>query len=644
MKFYNLASKNVKGNLYRYIMYYFSNVFSVMLFFIFANFVYHPAVSSLKSSQDSMLYTISKGIGACQYVIIVFTFFFVNYSNSTFIKSRSREFGLLSMFGMTKGQIRKYVAYENIIVSLLSILGGILLGGLFSKLFFMAVESTLGTGAVINFMIVPKAAAVTAASFLILFQIINIFSLRRINNKTIVTQLKAAKAPKPAPSFSWKLALLGVVLVAAGYIMAWFSGMAIIITMFPILFVTILGTYFLFTQFSVAITTRLQKNKSIFYKKTNMVILSQIIYKLRDNAKVFFLIAILGAVTLTAAGTLCAIFSETQKTIVDKVPQHIAFLENGLESHNVIDPSELENTLKSHDINILSQYKIVTVKGTWSYTDSKTKKASSGNVLAISCTDYNKRAKALKMKELKINTNKIELVKLNAWTKGPMSLSYNINGPIAKEQLAGSIYGRLMSTDYVGYDYIAVLSDDYFNSMVKKTTAKNLMVYYGYDIENWKSREASDAVEEISAKIPTSYKKSFFEVISGYAAGVKSSVITTMIGLFIALLFLIATGSMIYFKLFSELQQDRAEFISLKKMGMTKGEMNKIINTQMVIIFFLPFIIACSHASFALKTLSDLLQENLVSVGLTVISVYFVFQIIYYFIIRLIYKGQLKTI
>lgn len=642
MKFYNLAYKNVKGNLYRYIMYYFSNTFSVMLFFIFANFIFHPAVSSLHSSGSTMMYTISKALGACEVVIILFSFFFVNYSNSTFIKSRSREFGLLSMFGMTKEQIRKYVAYENIIVSLLSILGGVLLGGLFSKLFFMAVESTLGAGVVIHFMVVPKAVLVTTTSFFILFQLINLLSLRKINSKTIVTQLKATKVPKSVPKFSKLLAILGVVLVATGYELAWFSGVAIIITMFPILILTIVGTYFLFTQFSVALTTKLQQNKEIFYKKTNMVVLSQIIYKLRDNAKVFFLIAILGAVTLTAAGTLYALFDQTQQSVEIKIPEHIAFLEKGLMTHNVIAPEKALKIFKKNNVKILSEYKIVSIKGTWNTVKNNKKK--SGNILAIACSDYNKRAKALKMKPLNLKGKSIEMVRLNNWTKMSSKLSYNVSGPILKNQLSGSILGRVMSIDYSGYDFIAVFSDSNFKSMIKNIPTRNLMVYYGYDMSKWKSKEVNDAVQEISKEIPKEYQKSFFEVITEYGVIMKSSVITMMIGTFIALLFLIATGSMIYFKLFSDLQQDSAEFISLTKMGMTKGEMNKIINTQMLIIFFLPFIIACSHAAFALKTLSDLLNANLVSVGLTVISAYFIFQVIYYLIIRILYKAQLKTI
>lgn len=644
MKLYNLAYKNVKGNLYRYIMYYFSNMFSVMLFFIFANFIFNPEVSNLNGSKNAMFYSISRGLIACEVVIIVFTFFFVKYSNSTFLKSRGREFGLLSLFGMTKNQIRKYAAYENVIVSLLSILGGIILGGLFSKLFFMAVEAAAGYGAVIKFAISLKAVLITVISFFILFQVINLLSLRRINSKTIAVQLKSAKIPKPVPKFSNKLAALGILLIAAGYTLAWFSNVKIIITMFPVLFFTIAGTYFLFTQFSIAITRRLQNNKRIFYKKTNMVILSQIIYKLRDNARVFFIIAILGAVSLTAAGTLYALYKQTQDGIKDSIPQHIAIIEKNNNSNNDAVEKKIFDIFKKNNIKVINQYKFMSIKGTWKYEKNDGNKSTTGNVLAISCSDYNRRAKALGLKHLDVRGNKVVIIKLNKWGGNPLNRSYNINGPVARERITGSFYGKVMSVDFSISEYAAVLSDDYFLKAVKQTPSSKIIEYCGYDIDKWKSGDALKAVSDIQKTINDSNKMFLEEMISSYNDAINSMSMVMLIGLFIALLFLISTGSMIYFKLFSELNEDRDEFISLMKMGTTRKEINRIINVQMVVIFFLPFIIACSHASFALKTLSDILQKNLVSVGLSVIFVYFVFQILYYFIIKSIYRTQIKMI
>ena len=115
------------------------------------------------------------------------------------------------------------------------------------------------------------------------------------------------------------------------------------------------------------------------------------------------------------------------------------------------------------------------------------------------------------------------------------------------------------------------------------------------------------------------------------------------IGAFVSVLFFIATGSIIYFKMFNEIKKDRQEFISLKKMGMTEGEMKKIVSAQSFIIFFLPFIVTFSHATFAIIALSNLLSNNITVYILTVAAIYLVFQSFYYIFAKTMYTRQIKN-
>jgi putative ABC transport system permease protein len=142
MRFHNIAYKNIKGNLNKYVMYYLSNLIVVMVFFIFSNFLYNPALNDI-SKLGTMGALTSRVMYLCEGVILVFTLFFTTYSITNFLKSREKEFGLLSMFGITKSQLRGYVMLENFIVALTSIVTGLLLGILFSKLFIMAVVAIM---------------------------------------------------------------------------------------------------------------------------------------------------------------------------------------------------------------------------------------------------------------------------------------------------------------------------------------------------------------------------------------------------------------------------------------------------------------------------------------------------------------------
>ncbi len=73
----------------------------------------------------------------------VFSLFFISYAHSTFIKCRKKEFGVFMHLGMTTGDIRKIIIYENIIVGIGSILLGLLVGVVFSRLFFIIIIKLL---------------------------------------------------------------------------------------------------------------------------------------------------------------------------------------------------------------------------------------------------------------------------------------------------------------------------------------------------------------------------------------------------------------------------------------------------------------------------------------------------------------------
>ena len=281
----DLAVSNVKGNLYRYLMYYLSNSFAVTVFFIFSNFIFHPSMSikNIGGHPVAQMGVVNSLI-ASQIIIVIFSILFVGYSTSIFLKSRGKEFGLLSLYGMTRGQIRKYVFIENTILSVLSIVTGIMSGVIFSKLFFMAMEVFLELSLPLNISV--KALGLTILIFFILFEVISVLMLFQIRNKEIVQQLKANKIPKTIPKFSKIKAGLGLVLLIIGYGIAWFvPGGLVPLAMIPVILIVIAGTYFLFTQLSIAIADWILKNERALYKKTNMVAYSQIIL-LQDTAKV----------------------------------------------------------------------------------------------------------------------------------------------------------------------------------------------------------------------------------------------------------------------------------------------------------------------------------------------------------------------
>lgn len=434
MTFRSLVLSNVQGNWRSYIAFFMSSVFSVMIFYIYAAFLAHPDVVS---GHIAAAAKVRKGMVFCEYVIIIFSFLFVLYSNLSFFKTRKREFGLFSLFGMTREQLRKLIIYENMTIAVLAIGVGIGLGIVFSKLFFMALGVMLDIKDTIVFTVPPAAVWLTVGNFFMLFTIISLWIALRMRHIEMLDLFITSQQPKGQLVYSPWLAGLAVVCIIASYSMALMLNQAyfdLLVTL--ILLTVIIGTYLLFTQLSIMLLEFIQKRVGIYYNRTNMIVLAQIGYKMKDNARMLFIVSILSAVILTATSAIYMLALAAQ------------------------------------------------------FQDIKTQ---------------------------------------------------------------------------------------YDNSK---------------------------------------------EVIS----------LTMFIGMFISLLFFIASGSMIYFKLFTELQEDQAQFKALSRIGMTQGEIRKVVSTQVGIIFFVPCIVGIVHALVAMKALDNFLMLSNWLYSFIVIVIYITMQIVYFLI------------
>ncbi len=650
----DIAYKNIKGNFNRYVMYYLSNTLVVMVFFIFANFIFNPTVSSMGTLGMKGVLAANTMI-VCEVLILVFTFLFTFYSISNFLKSREKEFGLLSMFGLTKPEIRRYVIYENLIVSFISIISGLLIGILFSKLFFMGITVIMVLDVEVPFLISIKALAITALSFIVLFQGISFIVTFRIKNNNIAELLKGARVAQPIPKFSVVKTVLAILFIVIGYGLAVISGGMIILTMFPVLFFTVTGTYFLFSQFSVYITSRLKRNRRMFYNGTNMITLSQIIYKLKDNAKVLFIVSILGAITLTASASVYSVQQSIKAKTQLSHPHDISFMEKGigLSDMSILQKAEEILEKNGNELSYKNQFILLNAKNSDKPIVEEEKQYRNPNVedfYVMSNSDYNILAEQynrerITLTEGKVYVNSYQFVIMGAedqllFTNNEY-LNLIINGESHKFKFIGESVGGVVNVDR-NKSNVAIISDADFERLKASTPKEEQIMYYGYNIKDW--QKSANAVSEIESIVPQNDKIYFSEKISGFADIMQTTSLFLFVGTFISILFFIATGSIIYFKMFNEIQKDRQEFISLKKIGMTEGETRKIISIQTFIVFFLPFIVTFSHATFAIIALSNLLLDNITIYFLTIAAIYLVFQTFYYVFAKTMYTKQIRNL
>ncbi|MFJ8217206.1 ABC transporter permease [Bacillus cereus] len=638
MNFRQLALNNVKGNWRNYKAFLISSCLSIVVFFMYVSFIYHPDVVSGNISMKTM---ISKGLESMNYIVVIFSALFILYANSTFLRARKKEFGLLTLIGGTKSQLGRMIILEQLMLGSIAIVVGIGLGMLCSKLFFQALSVILKIDKTLPLVWNSKAILITAGVYFILFLILSLFSVWTVGRLQIIDLLREARKQKVEPfAFTW-LCVAGIGCIIVAYVLSFqVTFMNFIILFLPIVGLTIGGTYLLFTQGSTVVLKALQKRKKSFYTYPNMFVLSNLIYKMKDNARFLFVISIITAVVSSAVGTLYVFFEDMSYKAVTSTPHAISYEEKGINTHNVIKEGKTKELIKKHGFEEAREVTYVKLPGTQKITMFNSEHEVP--MAIVSEKEYNAEVRKQKREQVREIHNapgsatmvimdmakdmmKVDLAKPYEFKMNGQTQSVQLNEPTS--------FSVFNDSEYL------IVNDQDFEKYAKLVPDEEKTKYYGYYIEDWKSTE--DLVLDLKKEVAPDKQGELNNSVLAYKNIRESGAITMFIGFFVAVLFFFFACSMTYFKWFNDKEQDRIQFKSLKRIGMTDKEIRKIAIRQMGVIFFIPILIGAIHSGFALHTLGKMLYLDLWKSGAIVIGTYIVASAIYFIIAQ---RGYLKHV
>ncbi|HDX9640632.1 TPA: ABC transporter permease [Bacillus mobilis] len=638
MNFRQLALNNVKGNWRNYKAFLISSCLSIVVFFMYASFIYHPDVVSGNISMRDM---ISKGLESMNYIVVIFSALFILYANSTFLRARKKEFGLLTLIGGTKSQLGRMIILEQLMLGSIAIVVGIGLGMLCSKLFFQALSVILKIDKTLPLVWNSKAVLITAGVYFILFLILSLFSVWTVGRLQIIDLLREARKQKVEPfAFTW-LCIAGIGCIIVAYVLSFqVTFMNFIILFLPIVGLTIGGTYLLFTQGSTVVLKALQKRKKSFYTYPNMFVLSNLIYKMKDNARFLFVISIITAVVSSAVGTLYVFFEDMSYKAVTSTPHAISYEEKGINTHNVIKEGKTKELIKKHGFEEAREVTYVKLPGTQKITMFNGEHEVP--MAIVSEKEYNAEVRKQKREQVREvhNAPGSATMVIMDMAKDMMKIDlakpyeFKVNGQMQSVQLnEPTSFSVFNDSEYL------IVNDQDFEKYAKLVPDEEKTKYYGYYIEDWKSTE--DLVLDLKKEIAPDKQAELNNSVLTYKNIRESGAITMFIGFFVAVLFFFFACSMTYFKWFNDKEQDRIQFKSLKRIGMTDKEIRKIAIRQMGVIFFIPILIGAIHSGFALHTLGKMLYIDLWKSGAIVIGAYVVASAIYFMIAQ---RGYLKHV
>lgn len=633
-----LAFNNLKKNGKTYIPYLFTCVVTVMMFYVM------NAIARNEGIQDQSLHIIlnwSAGITG------IFSAVFLFYTNNFLIRQRKKEIGLYQVLGMDKGNITKMMIWETIYTILVSLILGLLSGILLGKLLFLILLKMLRFSVPLKFSLEVSALNQTVVLFTAIFIVTLLFNLLQVQKANPVELLKGGNRGEKEPKTKWIMTILGVITMAIGYYIAVTteSPLTAITKFFIAVILVIVGTYALFTAGSIAFLKVMKKNKTFYYNTKHFTAVSGMIYRMKQNAVGLANICLFSTIVLVLVSTTSSLYLGMEDILSVRYPTDFLITSNTTDENtkaaleNLVD-EELEAASATKErfmeyrganvATVLVENELLTgATADMAYADDRVY----GTAL-IPRSDYEE----MEGERLSLGENEVAVYCPSR------AFSYDTLRIGEQEFQVKKVLNQMKieerNESYVIPNFYIILPDEQqineiLAAIPNETVIPQLKYYMQFDVEGPQEKRLA-AMETMKTRIydelPNVYceyreasEDSFYRLYGGLL----------FLGIFVGLLFLMATVLIIYYKQISEGYEDKERYQIMQKVGMGKKEVKRSIRSQVLTVFFLPIVVAVIHVAVAFKVMTKLLAVlNLINVPLfftcTVVTilVYTVFYVI----------------
>lgn len=633
-----IALNNIKRNSKTYIPFILTCVGAVSLFY---NMYFLSVAKDIGSVSDNRSLRLILRLGAV--VVGIFSLIFLFYTNSFLIKQRKKEFGLFNVLGMEKKHIARVMFYETLMTGTGGIVTGVLLGILVSKLMILLLLKIVKFKATFGFEVPVEAIGATVILFGAIFILNLVYNYSQVHRTKPAELLKSPNLGEREPKTKWFATIVGVLSLGAGYYIALTTEsplVALNIFFFAVILV-IIGTYCLFTAGSIAFLKMLRKNKKYYYRANHFASVSGMIYRMKQNAVGLSNICILSTAVIIMLSTTFSLYIGMEDELRNRYPRNIMVSARNVpaekaEELNRFIGEQVESVGANQKNIVYYRYmSFIVIKSGQEYVFGNSAGYAYNNSVLftfITQEDYNRMENA----QVSLDDNEMLLYAVKGKIPGD-DISFNGLKFSIREHLSSfSIYEQ--SSSILAQSNYAVVKDT--KTIRKVYSALNgdgdmgeLSYYYGFDTDAEKDTQI-ELVRILRQKLGNVTKDGFVEGAEHERDGFYTIYGGLFfLGIFLGLLFIMATVLIIYYKQIAEGFDDRDRFNIMQKVGMSRKEIWKSVRSQVLTVFFIPLGAAIVHLAFAFKVITRLLlifnlTNILLYAGCTLLVV-FVFAVFY---------------
>ena len=624
--FSRLAKQNIRNNKSTYIPYMVTCIFCIAMIYMMEFLRDCPTLDQAVRQADEVRMIVFTG----EIVVEIFCIIFLIYSNSFLMKRRQKEIGLYNILGLERNHIGIVMFLETIITSIGSLAGGIAAGIIGSKLALLLLLKLLHIPSVLGFYISVKGIFTCLFMFGIIFLMILFLNLAKIHLSRPVELLRGNNTGEKEPAAKWLMALIGFICLGAGYYLAVTTESPIkAITIFLLAVILVMaGTYLLFTAGSIVILKFLRRRKSFYYRTGNFISISGMLYRMKQNAIGLASICILSTGVLLMISMTVSIYFGMNDIMLNRYPYDVDM------SVTSISEEECQTAIEAFEKAIADNKVPVEKSVEEIYLDIVCSKngdqilikptntiRNSDSVLVLSLLN---QAEYERLTGISANLNDGEIF---AWYPSAVQkdsvtvdeTEFTVKKWLDKNPLT-------CGEDAVSDNAVLIVTDEDFKKFDEMRTemykgvssapaGEDLTLHLGLDItgsETDKIDFGTPVMETVKDLKKSGGLSENAWIISGirqqeYESYYADNGSLLFIGIFLGSLFLMGTAMIIYYKQISEGYEDQKRFEIMQKVGLSRREVRSSVRRQILMVFFLPLLMAMLHITMAFPMIRRLL-------------------------------------
>ena len=644
---FKLSIKNIKKSFKDYAIYFFTLILGVAIFYVFNALDSQTVMLDVSKSTHDLIDLMNQVLSGVSIFVSFILGFLIIYASRFLMKRRKKEFGIYMTLGMSKGKISKILLMETLLIGLVSLGAGLILGICLSQLMSVLVANMFEADMTkFTFTFSSGSMIKTCIYFGIMYLLVMIFNTFSVSKCKLIDLLNAKKKSETVKLKNPILCVVVFIIAVAMLSYAYYNvivGVNNLQYFSDILFQMALGaigTFLIFWSLSGLILRLVQSMKRVYLKGLNLFTIRQINSKINTTVFSMTVICLMLFLTICIFSSALSLKNSMSANLKELVPIDIEFYKplNARETyHMVVNDSENEDskvsiwdTLETYNLDIKDDLKDITELTSYQQADLTFAKTL-GNTLdevkkdypfllvdskeeIVKLSDYNRVAKlydnptyTLEDDEYLILADYDSMVELRNKALEENTI-ITINGkdyhPKYKECQDGFID---IATNHINVGIIVVPDE----------AVENLIEAKAYVLANYKAdtkegkREVEDKINALEQNYPNIDQETLLSAsskISLYDASIGLSAMATFIGLYLGLIFLMASAAILALKELSESSDNKEKFIALRKIGVDEKMLNRALFNQIAIFFALPLILAIIHSIFGIQVCNYILE------------------------------------